>query len=29
MSANLYHGATVLLGPLAAWYLRRRLRQGG
>ena len=28
MSANLYHGATVLLGPLAAWYLRRRLRQG-
>lgn len=28
MMAGLYHGATTLLGPLATWYLRRRLRQG-
>ncbi len=28
MTPRLYRGATILLGPLATWYLRRRLRQG-
>ncbi|MDP7546950.1 MAG: glycosyltransferase N-terminal domain-containing protein, partial [Alphaproteobacteria bacterium] len=28
MTATLYRTATILLGPLASWYLRRRLRQG-
>ncbi len=28
MTAGLYRGATLLLGPLAIWYLHRRLRQG-
>ncbi|MDA1099597.1 MAG: 3-deoxy-D-manno-octulosonic acid transferase, partial [Proteobacteria bacterium] len=28
MIAALYRGTTILLGPLANWYLRHRLRQG-
>ncbi|MBL6955176.1 MAG: 3-deoxy-D-manno-octulosonic acid transferase [Alphaproteobacteria bacterium] len=28
MTPALYRAATILLGPLAIWYLRRRLRQG-